>query len=214
MAERGFPTALKNALSDEDVCLAILGYLDLQGGALYAWSGIGDLVYNANTYIGGGKLFSFDKFAESIDKADIGLTITMNYLDDDLRNEIVTNDSVGRDASLTLALIAPATMAVTAAYQFFTGFVDECEIIDNGQNGSLNVRLASELAKLQRPKNFRYSNAHQQFLFPGDLGMEFATKMDETILWGRKPVVVRTNPGYQDGYYTDPQNSALYGGPG
>jgi hypothetical protein len=81
-----------------------------------------------------------------------------------------------------------ATGAVTDGYEFFTGFIDRCEIEDAGTTGRIIVRLASELAKLQRPRFFTLSDAHQKFLFSGDKGCEFATKMDEVILWGRKPV--------------------------
>lgn len=189
MADRGFGATLETALSAESAALGLLFYLNLPGGAIYFWTGIGDLSYNAHTWTGTGKAISIDKIADSIEKSDIGVELIVNYLDDTLRNEITTNDPVGRDATITLALINVATRAVSDAYQLFTGFVDRCEILDNGSNGQVSIRLASELAKLQRPRFFLLSNAHQQYLFSGDLGMEFAAHMDEPIMWGRKPLV-------------------------
>ena len=40
------------------------------------------------------------------------------------------------------------------------------------------------------PHGDRWISSHQKYLFPGDKGCEFASRMDEAILWGRKPVEV------------------------
>jgi hypothetical protein len=77
----------------------------------------------------------------------------------------------------------------------FPGFVDEIEIIDSGESGAIKVRLASELARMAKPIAFALSDAHQKDLFPGDKGMEFATRMDEQILWGRKGTQPRSGGG-------------------
>jgi len=225
MADRGFDATLESELSSETPNLGILAFLDWPGGAIHAWlTGTGSLSWNAQTWVGDAKYVSLSVLgADSVDKSDIGMEITLNYLDDDARNEIVTNDPVGSDAALYLAVINPATRAVTTAYQFFTGFIDRCEIEDAGDTGSITVRLASELARLQRPRFFLLSHAHQQYLFSGDLGMEFAARMDEPVIWGRKPLLpyvpgtpsvpplTPPYPGYND-QYTFPVSG--YGPPG
>jgi hypothetical protein len=161
---------------------------------MYTWSGVGSISWNGQTWIGAGNLGHIDKVADSLQKNDTGVVLSLNYLDDDLRNEVVTTDPRGSDASIYLALMN-ANGTVNEAYEVFPGFVDEVEIVDAGQTGSIKVRLASELARLAKPVYFQLSDAHQKFLFPDDRGMEFATRMDEPIYWGRKPSFVRTGGG-------------------
>ena len=185
MADRGFDTTLESELSSETPRLDVLVYLDWPGGATYLKAGAGNRDWNSHTWIGVGHLGDIDKIADSADKSDIGIQLTLNYLDDDLRNEAVTNDPVGSDASVYLAAL-DADGEITTAYEMFTGFIDQVEIVDAGDTGQLLVRLASELSLLSRRRFFTLSDAHQQYLFPGDMGLEFAARMDEPILWGRK----------------------------
>ena len=120
--------------------------------------------------------------------------------DDDIRNELVTNDSTGQAGSVYLAVLDPDAGTVTDAYELFPGFIDQVEIIDAGETGQVVVRLAPETSRLEKPQSMKMTDAHQQYLFPGDLGCEFAARMDEPIVWGRKPVVVRSSPALPPGY--------------
>lgn len=195
MADRGFSATIETALSSGEVPAAFAVYLDWSGGAVRLWSGIGSKSWSAQTWTGAGHFGALDKLVDSVDRSDVGVELTLNYLDDTLRNEVITNNSVGRAASVYFWLMNVATGAVTDGYEFFTGFIDRCEIEDAGATGRIIVRLASELAKLQRPRFFTLSDAHQKFLFSGDEGCEFAARMDEAILWGRKPFSVAPRTG-------------------
>lgn len=194
MADRGFSSTIETALSSHEAAIAVGIYLDWVGGAVRLWSGNGTLVWSTHSWLGAGKLGSLDKITDSVDRADIGIQLGLNYLDDTLRNEVMLNNSVGRDAAVFFWLMDPVTVQVIDGYEIFTGFIDRCEIEDAGATGSLTIRLASELAKLKRPRFFALSDAHQQHLFPLDRGCGFATKMNESILWGRKPYI----PWHQD----------------
>lgn len=194
MSERDFPASIETALSADTAALAFLIYVNWPGGAGRFWSGVGPLSHDGHTWAGAGEVGHIDKIADSLGKEDIGVELTLNYLNDEIRNEVVTNDPVGQDASIYLALLDTDNQ-VTAAYEIFPGFVDEVEILDSGESGAVKVRLASELSHLSRPIWYQLSDAHQKDLFPGDKGMEFATRMDMQIFWGRKPAFVFTGGG-------------------
>lgn len=190
MSERGFDSTMQTALAGPDISLALLVFLDWPGGAGYYWTGVGSLSWNSQTWTGVGDLGRIDKVADSLDKADIGVDLVLNLLNDTIRNEIVTNDPRGEAGSIYVAAIDAETLSVDSAYEYFPGFIDRVEIEDAGSTGSIRVRLVSELARMRKPRHGELTDAYQQWLFPGDLGCEFATKMDEAILWGRKPVNV------------------------
>jgi hypothetical protein len=195
MAERGLSSTLQTALSSANANIAFLLYLNLLGAAVRCWSGEGSIAWNSQTWLGLGKWGTFDKFADTVDPSDVGIVLTLNYLDDTLRNEITTNDSRGRDASLYIAAMNLNPIGVADAYEIFHGYIDGATINDSGSGGSLQIRLRTELALLQRPRFFTLTDAHQQLLFTGDVGLQFASKMDEPITWGRQTLTPLSGPG-------------------
>ena len=205
MSERPFPTAYANALDDTEIALAAFLHLDWPGGASRWWSGVGPFSWDGHTWTGAGELGDFDKIADGLSKADRGVWLTLNYLDDDVRNEVNTNDPVGSEATFYLNLVNPATLAVTEMKALFAGFIDEVDIEDAGSEGAIRVRLASELARMKRSTYYCLSDAHQQRLFPGDRGMEFAPHMDQPVLWGRRAApVFPARPTYPGDPGVDP----------
>jgi hypothetical protein len=191
VSDRGFSATIEAALDDERVDLALAVYLNWPGGAVRTWSGLGSKTWNAQTWTGVGELGSISQIADGLEKTDTGVEITLNYLDDTLRNEVNTNDPTGEDASIYLWLMNVTTGAVTDGYELFSGYIDRVEIEDDGSTGRIIVRLASELARLSQSTFYTLSDAHQQLLFSGDVGMEFAARMDEPILWGRGQTTFR-----------------------
>lgn len=190
MSERGFSSTIENELDERAVDLALAAYLNWPGGAVRLWSGIGPKSWSSQTWTGAGTLGSVDKIADGLEKTDTGVELTLDYLDDTLRNQVNANDPIGADASIYLWLMNVVTGAVTDGYELFAGYIDRVEIEDDGATGRIIVRLASELARLNQSTFYTLSHAHQQQLFSGDMGMEFAARMDEPILWGRNPVSV------------------------
>lgn len=190
MSKRGFGATLEAALDDREINLALAVYLNWPTGVLRLWSGIGSKSWSGNTYTGVGSLGSIDKFVDGLEKTDTGISLVLNYLDDTLRNQVLANDPIGADASVYLWLMLPSSGAILDGYELFPGYIDEVVIEDEGATGKIIVRLASELARLTRSTSYTLSDAHQQLLFPGDVGLEFAARMDEPILWGRAPVQV------------------------
>jgi hypothetical protein len=202
VADRGLSSTLNTALSSQAANLALLVALDWPGGYVRVWTGVGSVSWNSYTWTGTGQLGSIDKIGDSLTSGDVGVQLTFNYLDDSLRNAILGTDPVGRAADIWLATIDPATKVVTADATLdllFPGFIDEVGIEDAGSTGAITVRLASELARLRRPTAWQLTDAHQQKIFAGDKGCEFAPRMDEPILWGRKPVQVTTGIEYPTG---------------
>jgi hypothetical protein len=218
MAERGFGATIKTELSAAQASLAILVQLDFVSFTRRWWSGLGDITYSAQTWTGDNTILSFDKWIETLDASDAGFTLGLNYLDDTLRNEVVVNDQIGRNVTVYFSKYDRTTNppSIVDAYQW-TGYMDAVDLGDSGQTATLALRVATESARWARPRFFKLTNAHQQAIFPGDTGLEYASKMNEVIYWGRKPVApivqlpVTPNPNISPGGgsgYTD--NSGAY----
>jgi len=184
VSERGFSATIEDILDDRDVDLAFLVFLDWPTSPVRVWTGVGSLAWDSQTWVGA-PLLSIEPIAlEGLEATDTGIQLQLDYLDDALRNAVNANDPVGAAASLYLAKLNRSPLAVVDAYELFPGFIDGVDTEDAGDSGNIEVRLASELALMDRSTYYTLSNAHQQHLFPGDLGMEFAARMDDPVIWG------------------------------
>lgn len=75
---RNLDTSLQAALTNSNITLAVLAALTFKSGVMYAWSGVGDLVYNGNTYKGVGMLGSVSAINEGTDVQADGMTVTLS----------------------------------------------------------------------------------------------------------------------------------------
>lgn len=74
---RNLNTTLKAALSDQVISPVVLANLTFKSGPVYVWSGVGDLVFNGNTYKGVGQLGKISSISEGSDVKADGMEITL-----------------------------------------------------------------------------------------------------------------------------------------
>ena len=64
--------------------------------------------------------------------------------------------------------------------------MDTISILEDPRVGSITVRSENRFIDFTKPRELRWSNAHQQELYPGDKGLEFTADLaDKEIHWGR-----------------------------
>jgi hypothetical protein len=161
---------------------AMLLKLDFDTDPAYLWSGLGSLSWGGHTWTGIGDLGSISNVGENSALKDSAIKATFNHMSSDLVDAVTTMDPVGRPFELHLALFTDDNQ-LEDVITLTSGFIDAVELVD-GDTGHISMDLVSEAALLGRLTAFRLDDQHQQNFFPGDLGLEFVTSLDEEILWG------------------------------
>lgn len=182
---RNLDSTMAAALSAGVIRPAILVMLTLASGTQYIWSGVGNLVYNAQTYVGVGSLGSLGTITETTELQADGTTVKLSGIDPVLYSDCMTDIKLGAPANIWFALLANGTTLIGAPYLLFSGVVDKPTITVAPDDITITLALENELINLQRPSMRRYTSADQRIAFPFDTGFGWVeTLNDIALVWG------------------------------
>lgn len=154
-------------------------------GTVRAWSGIGDLSWNGQTWVGTGTLLQISSVQENAETVASGATITLAGVPTELISLALGSVRQGRDGKIYLGFLS-AGAVVADPVLVFEGKLDVPIIEEDGDTATIAIAYESRLIDLQKPRESRYTNEDHQRVYPGDLGFEFVPSLQEkTINWGR-----------------------------
>lgn len=75
---RNLDTSLAAALPNTSIMPVVFAALTFQSGVVYVWTGVGDFVFNGNTYEGVGSLGKISSISEGVDVNAAGISVTLS----------------------------------------------------------------------------------------------------------------------------------------
>tara|TARA_X000001388_G_scaffold73163_1_gene64581 strand:- start:4948 stop:5523 length:576 start_codon:yes stop_codon:yes gene_type:complete len=155
---------------------------------LRLWTGIGDLFFDGNTFIGSGNLLSISNVNETADIRASGIKVSLSGLDSSILSSSISQDSEGGVVKLYFGVLKTEdnrTQVVDSPYQLFEGSLDTIQISETGESAMITVTVENKLIMLEIPRNRRYTDQDQKNLFAGDKGLEFVDDLqDKELIWG------------------------------
>ena len=92
----------------------------------------------------------------------------------------------GLPGKVWLGLLTEAGTIIADPVLAFAGRLDVPEITDDVETCRITISYESRLIDLNTARSWRYTHESQQVLYPGDLGFEYVTAIqDREITWGR-----------------------------
>lgn len=181
---RDLPTAVATAIVGSVVKYAFFAQFEFASGTVRLWSGAGSKSWNSSSWSGAGDFGGITPVDESTDVSASGLAFRLSGIPGTSLALALGENYRGKPCKLWLAILDDDDDVVDA-YQVFAGRMDVMKIDDGGDAGTISVQAENCLVDLQRPRLLRYTDAEQQRLFPGDLGLQFVAKLAERPLyWG------------------------------
>lgn len=163
---------------------AVLAQLTFRSETSYAWSGIGPLVWDGNTYLGMGSLADIGAISEGTEVAAAGTTLSLSGIDSSLLAECMGDIQVGAPAKVWFAAVG-SDGSVIAPYLAFSGEIDKSNIDYGPETSTITVALESRLTDLQRATLKRYTTADQHILYPDDTAFNWVEILNDISLkWG------------------------------
>jgi hypothetical protein len=179
---RDITATVSNALDDAVVSPFFAVDLDFDSGSLYVWSGYGDLVIGAKTYLGAGSLLNISSVTETTEMEAKGATLSMSGIPSSFLSVALQEPYQGRECRIYFGM----TSNPSAYVEVFSGELDQMNIEEAAETAVVSVTAENVLVKLERPVVRRFSDQDQKSRFPNDKGLEFvAALQDKDILWGR-----------------------------
>jgi len=177
---------------------ALLLELGFDSGVVNVWSGGGELVANGKKWQGLGDMGSISGVTEVTDLTDVVLKATLSHvmtgLMPELVTEMTTQDTTFRPFEF-LIVFFDDNRVVLGTVILAVGFIDQVQLSVDGDSGGITIDLVTETALLGRSNFVRLTNDAQQNIFPGDLGLQFVTDLDDQIIWGNSGDVTTIGRG-------------------
>ena len=182
---RALDPAMAAALSNGIIVPAILMMLQFRTGTRWIWNGIGDFVYNAQTYKGVGSLGKIGAISEGTELKADGVTVMLSGIDPILQAECMADIQLGAPAKIWFALFQNGASLIGSPYLLFSGTVDQPTVTISPEAIGISLQLENKFIDLQRATQRRYTSADQRLRYPDDTAFSWVeTLNDQALLWG------------------------------
>lgn len=178
------------------VSMALAAEFDFAGGMVRVWTGAGTLTWNTYSWTGIGDLGGISPIREPDSTEAAGVTFSLSGIPSSLISLALGDNYRGRACRCWLLTVDHSGPTVQESSQRFAGRMDTMTIDEGAETSTISISAESHLVDLTRPRATRYTDAEQQRLFPGDLGLEYvAALVEKPLYWGFVPTSKGTNPG-------------------
>ena len=179
------PAAVASRLANDEQKIAFGVSLEFDSGTLNLWSGIGDFTGSDSlAYTGAGELLNIQNVEEDNELSSTNMTISISGLSANIVTYATTEDYQNRPVKIKMFFFHPDTHDEVGNVILFKGRMDTLTVTD-GDSFSVVISAENKLIDLTRPKNLFYTAETQNFLYSGDKGLEFVSKIrEQTVNWG------------------------------
>ena len=151
------------------------------------WSGVGDIVWDTKTWVGVGSLVGISEVQENRSTEAQGIAISLSGVPQENVSLAISEARQGAPVRIWLGLFDDSGALVADPFDMFTGRLDVPEIVNNVSTCTITISYENKLIDLQRSREFRYTDESHQIDYPGDLGFEFVTAIqNDPVEWGTK----------------------------
>lgn len=197
---RALSTAVITEIESATLRFVLFVKLEFDSGTIYLHNGIGTLTWGSNDWLGVGDFGSIEQIEEGVELSPYSLVLLLSGLDSSLMDEAMNQDYYLRPITLYFGSLDTSTGAlVDDPDELWSGKMDTAEVSIGTVNG-IRLTCESDFAVFDKANQSRFSDAHQQRDYSGDLIFQYMEQMvDTVVVWGGKKMVVGGNsPQYTD----------------
>jgi hypothetical protein len=183
---RDLTAAHKTAITGDTVTPVILVVLEFDSGTLRFWNGVGDFVYNSNTYTGTGNLLRVSEITETQKLEARGLSFELSGMPSSIISIALSEDYQDRPISMLFAPLDATGAAIADPYTYFKGKADVMAIDEGAETATITMTAESDLISLNRPSERRRTPEDHKIDYSADTFFDtVAALQDLQIVWGR-----------------------------
>lgn len=178
--------AMSLALAENRIAPIAFAELDFLSGFVRMWNGVGSIVWDGKTWLGGGNLIGISQVEETRSIEATTLTMSLSGVNPALVSQAYGDFSQGRPARTWVGLMDVGTGTVVEdPVNVFAGRMDTISDEDDGVSAIISVSAESNLADLKRIRARYYTDQDQQRIKPGDRSLRFIPSLQEKpVYWG------------------------------
>lgn len=186
-AGRALSTAMAAALAADAKSLVILIKAEFDSGDVRLHTGLGDLIFNGETYLGRGAAIGIDLPGETAAVRASGGTVTLSGVDPSVLALADTEHYQGRPISIWLGAKDATGALIADPDPAFVGIMDVIEPEDSAASARVIVTIENRSALLDKAIERRLTPEDQALTYPDDRGFEFVAGLAQRVVqWGPK----------------------------
>lgn len=197
---RGISGTLLSHFDSDHIVSVVAVKLSFDSGTQRYHTGVGDLTYLSEVYIGVGTLIGIESILEDQGIKMKGIQISLQGVDTTVVDLTNNEDVQGRSAVLYLIAYNYETADVIDGFEIFSGTMDTFEI-SRGVNATMTLAIESVMSQFDLPSIRRMTDEDHQSRFPGDTFFDLMVKINESeINWGSNTDSNRHSGSYDRDY--------------
>ena len=147
------------------------------------WSGLGEVVWETNTFTGAGNLIEITEVGATSNIEARGVGVALSGVGADLLELALETEYQNTPATIWLWVVGDEGQLDGEV--LFRGFADVMSMSEAGTTNRIELTLESQLARLDRAAVEVYSQEDLNRRFPGDKGLEYLEEIqDKEFVWG------------------------------
>ncbi len=188
---RPMSTEMATALAASELFPAIFIEATFNSGTVYLWTGSQPIEWNSQTWQGVGDLGSVSVIDEGTNVEAKGITLTLSGFNSDLLADVWGEFNLGSPVIVRLGLFNDGVL-IDNPIVSWAGRMDLPAITISGETATIELNCESRLIEMNVPVDRRYTAEDQQREWPGDLGFQFVSQIQEKALFfGSSPTVTQ-----------------------
>ena len=182
---RGLTAGAISASQAGSVAMIALVEMLLDSGAVRLCSAAADISWNGYTWNAVGQLGKIDVLEENEGGQITGVKFELSSIPSGLLTSALTEAYQGRVVNIYVAFLSlPQHSIVNSPVLEWNGTLDMMTVSDDGKTGVIQVTAENQAFDFARPVTLSWSDAEQQALYPGDLGLQYVPQMaTKQIVW-------------------------------
>lgn len=183
---RDLVAANLQAVESDRVRVIALYEGEFSGGTVRLWTGRGSLSWDGKSWDGAGQLLGFGSVEETNGVVASGTSVSLSGIPVGMMALAISEAEQNAPGSIWLGFMSEDWELLADPILLFSGLLDVPTIIEDGSDTcTVTISYESQLIDLQRAREWRYTHESQQALYPGDLGFEYVSAIqNKTIKWG------------------------------
>lgn len=184
---RELTPAFQAELDSGEITPALLVHIEFESADLHLWNGIGDLVWNSQTFLGNGWFQNFSPVREEGEMSPQGIDITLTGIPQSLVSLVLAQSVQNKFGRLYLGFLNDAGVIIQDPFLMYEGNLDVPTLSEAADGPTINITIENRLLDLDRPRDFRYTNQSQKIFYEFDRGFEYVESLqDWEGYWGQK----------------------------
>ena len=154
-------------------------------GTIRFWNGVGDLVYDGDTYTGAGHLLNMSQIDETTKVESRGITLKLSGVPASLISIASAEPYQDRRIAIALGFFDSSGAIVIDPFRFFSGKADVMGIQDSGDTAVITLSAENDIIILQRTNERRRTKEDQRLQSPTDTFFDNVTSLqNKSVVWG------------------------------